>query len=336
MSVNKRLLKEVKSLILQQNSKPLLENDFLVHLDENNANKVKAIIKAPWDSVYRHKFIRLDFNIPDDYPHVPPEVFFVNFDGVRIHPNFYENGKCCATILNTWGDSPLEKWTSSMGIETILVMFHSFLDNNPYTYEPGGSDDPTYTTYVLHESWWACLIRYLQYEKIPVFIGFIHNYMLFNIETVFNDLETLKQRYPYGSYRTRCFEVEYYTIDYARIIYTLQDFYNFIDYTENVAEDNNENIDFNDFLNREYQCNICYDTTDFNQTISLNCKHTFHKECLQKFTLELCPMCRTPFNLTTSQSSLPEGWMINPLTKRRIKIGSKTYNSLVESGHLLQ
>ena len=78
--MNKRLVKELKNLILQQNKKPLLENDYLVSFDEENINHVYTIIKCPYDSVYRHKFIRLDFNIPEDYPHSPPIVTFINYE----------------------------------------------------------------------------------------------------------------------------------------------------------------------------------------------------------------------------------------------------------------
>ena len=112
--MNKRLLKELIQLVNEQNSKPFLENDYLIYFDDSNISKISSIIKGPYDSLYRHKFIRLDFEIPDNYPHSPPKVTFVNHDGVRIHPNMYENGQCCATILNTWGSSIYEKWTSSI------------------------------------------------------------------------------------------------------------------------------------------------------------------------------------------------------------------------------
>ena len=49
--MNKRLLKEVRSLVLQQEQKPLLDNDYFVQIDEENTNIVKALIKAPYDSV---------------------------------------------------------------------------------------------------------------------------------------------------------------------------------------------------------------------------------------------------------------------------------------------
>ena len=72
--MNKRLYKEISRLTIEQNNKPLLDNDYLIYLDECNTDKVYAIIKAPYDSVYRHKFIRLNFNIPKEYPYKPPIV----------------------------------------------------------------------------------------------------------------------------------------------------------------------------------------------------------------------------------------------------------------------
>lgn len=117
-----------------------------------------------------------------------------------------------------------------MGIETILLTFHSFLDNNPYTY------DHSYTVYVLYQSWITCLIRYLQYEKIPQFQQMIHNYMLVNIDNIFDELDELNEEYPYNIYNTRCFEVDNYIINYDMIRQSLMNYYNYINYIENIAE----------------------------------------------------------------------------------------------------
>lgn len=364
MNINRRFLKEIRQLYLQQSQKELLDNDYLIHYNESDINRLHAIIRAPNDSVYRHKFVRLDLKIPDNYPHSPPEVTFINYDGVRIHPNMYENGKCCATILNTWGDSKFEKWTSSMGIETILITFHSFLDNHPYMYEPGGRDDPSYTVYVLYQSWISCLVRYLQNERIELFNNFIHNYMLTNIDGIFNDLALCEELYPTGYYETRCFEIERYSIDYSRLTTTLQNYYNYIDFSENYNGD--EDVSFNDFINREYSCCICYDCELYSLRFSLeNCKHVFHKSCIKQHVetnTNVCPMCRTELSesdfatLTIVQDNdhndqnhendqnddddqndgndqnEREEWMINPLTRRRIKIGGKTWLYLRNSG----
>lgn len=360
--INKRLLKELNNLYKNQNSKQLLNNDYLIHFDENDLSKINVLIKPPNDSVYRHKFIRLDIKIPDNYPHSPPEVNFVNYDGTRIHPNMYETGKCCATILNTWGDSKYEKWTSSMGIETIILTFHSFLDNNPYKYEPGDRDDPSYTVYVKHQTWITCLIRYLQNETIDIFKEYINNYLLINIGDIFNELMELRELYPYGYYYTKCFEIDNYIINYDYIMEKLQDFYNYIDYTDKI----NTDIGFLEFCNNEYSCNICYDTDEnqcnLNKFYNLNCLHKFHKECLKNHienNNNVCPMCRyeitddevqniytdieteiTEVNKNDVNSKEinnnlyyrdePELWIINPLTRRRVKKGSKTYKQLLK------
>jgi ubiquitin-protein ligase len=337
--MNKRLLKELRALYIQQSQKELLENDYLIQFDEENMNKVYALIKAPSDSVYKHKFLRMDFKIPENYPHSPPEVQFVNHDGVRIHPNMYENGKCCSTILNTWGDSKFEKWTSSMGIETILLTFHSFLDNHPYTYEPGGHDDPSYTVYVKHQSWSSCLLQYLQRETIPLFTEMIHNYLLMNIESIFTDLEDLKALYPIGLYYTKCFEIDNYTINFDRIIQRLQEMYNYIDYTENIIGCD-EMMDFEQFCNMDYKCNICFDTSEQVDVLQLGCGHQFHCSCLTdhvESNSKLCPMCRTELTIEDNAllgDNVPvvAEWIRNPLTKRRVKVGSRTWNYLKETG----
>ena len=345
--INKRFQKEIRQLYIQQSQRNLLENDYLIDYDETNTHKLHAIIKGPHDSVYRHKFIRLDFIIPDNYPHSPPEVSFINHDNVRIHPNMYENGKCCATILNTWGDNQFEKWTSSMGIETILLTFHSFLDNNPYTYEPGDRDDPSYTVYVEHQSWTSCLIRYLQNEDIEPFKEFIHNYLLLNIDNIFQDLQTLDDLYKSGYYHTRCFEIDEFYINYSKISSKLQDYYNYIEFCETEVELNS----FEEFTNRDYKCCICYDTTNTDTDMNtldittLQCSHSFHKACLQdhmQTNNSICPMCRTELseydkknNENINEQGNEQGiWMINPLTKRKIKIGGRTFNYLKNNGDI--
>lgn len=348
--MNKRLLKELRNLYIQQNQRDILQNDYLIYFDDNNINRVSALIKAPYDSVYRHKFVRLNMNIPDNYPHSPPEVSFVNHDDVRIHPNMYENGKCCSTILNTWGDNKYEKWTSSMGIETILLTFHSFLDNNPYTYEPGGRDDPNYTVYVLYQSWITCLIRYLQHETIPLFKQMIHNYMLGNINEIFDELYKLEELYPYGEYNTRCFEIDDYIINYDRILQTLQNHYQYIDYIENIMDESEELIDYAQFINREYACSICFDTEVNSKSTYciLSCGHKFHKECVKSHITNnstVCPMCRRELSNEDIKSCEEvfgdqceevsgDQWVINPSTKRRVKVGSRTWKYLVEEGVL--
>ena len=109
-------------------------------------------------------------------------------------------------------------------------------------------------------------------------------------------------------------------------------------------------------MNTEYDCCICYDTIEptentieptENQRVQgnlfrlKNCKHLFHNNCLEKHietNNRLCPMCRTELEeneLEENELVEPKDeWMINPSTKRRIKIGGKTWNYLKNSGVL--
>jgi ubiquitin-protein ligase len=345
-SVNKRLLKELHKLYKSQKEKPFIENDYLVDFNEENMQKVSAIIKAPHDSVYRHRFIRLEFNIPYNYPHSPPQVFFINHDAVRIHPNMYEDGRCCSTILNTWGDSIFEKWTSSMGIETILLAFHSFLDNHPYTYEPGGADDPSYTVYVKHQSWYTCLLRYLQYENRELFKDFMTQYLIIHFEEINHDLEELAEEYPIGDYYTRCFEIDDFYIDYPRIKYLLDYQLQFTDFDFDADYDYEavgSNTDAHqDVVGEDFKCNICFDVTDDQfrfSVLNLECGHSFHANCLKthiETNHKMCSMCRRELTETDVSLLKKESgeWIINPQTNRRIKIGGRTWQYLLDNNEL--
>lgn len=332
--MNKRFCKEVYSLIKEQQSKT--DNDYIIDLDEENTNTVRVIIRAPFDSVYRHKFIRLDITIPENYPHSPPKVTFINYDGVRIHPNMYEDGRCCASILNTWGDCKYEKWTSSMGIETIIQTFYSFLDNNPYTHEPGGRDDETYTVYVLHQSWYTCLLKYLQNETIDSFREFMFSYMLKHIDDIFDDLEFLNSAYTPSVYFTSCFETGYYRVDYKRIRDYLLYYYDSFD-VDIVDNSYGDEIEHSHDSQHEdaFNCDICYNTMSNSKQAKLDCVHTFHKECILthiKSNGQLCPMCRKDISDSKFKELSEANWIINPQTKRKVKIGSRTYKYLKDNG----
>lgn len=343
--MNKRLQKEIITLYTQQALKPLLENDYLIHYSESDG-KVSAIVKPHRDSVYKHKFIRFDFEIPDTYPNSPPVLTFLNYDNVRIHPNLYENGKCCSTILNTWPGNN-DEWTSSMGIETILLTFQSFLDNNPYTYEPGGRDDPSYTVYVKHQSWWTCLIKYLENETIQSFKNYMQTYLICNASEIFEDLDDFEDTFPYGHYYTRCFEIEWFTIDYDRIKDYLQYYCNYMDYVDCI-EDKLDNCDElsrgykfdKDYKAKKYGCSICFDTIQNMTHQKLSCAHEFHKKCLTghvKHNTKVCPMCRTNLSesdleILNNETKSDTEWIINPESNRKVKVGSRTWNYLKEYG----
>lgn len=363
---NKRLLKELQKLILQQNSRSLIDNDYIISFDETNINKVSTIIKGPYESVYRHKFIKLDFDIPNNYPHSPPKVTFVFYDNnnfKRIHPNFYEDGRCCSTILNTWNSGDNDKWTSSMGIETVLLTFQSFLDNSPYKYEPGNKDDESYTQYVLYQTWDTCLLKYLYNKQLQpeIFTNYIYCYILQNIEYIYTDLYQSIYNYPTDVYFSRCFEIFNYTINFNLILQSVGEWYTYIHYKqrknfeeEEEFEEEFEELEENRFVvtrsnTDHYNCNICFDTKsdeeiinsseESEHVINLACSkyHSFHIKCLAKHTKNnglICALCREEIcskDVEIMNKYLyKEIWIINPETKRRVKVGGRTYKRLID------
>ena len=45
-------------------------------------------------------------------------------------------------------------------------------------------------------------------------------------------------------------------------------------------------------------CSVCMESMDESNSRTLECTHTFHKECLERWKLRMstCPMCRAPFD----------------------------------------
>ena len=75
------------------------------------------------------------------------------------------------------------------------------------------------------------------------------------VEDIFNDLTELMDEYPYGPRFTRCFEIDNYTINYDHVIYLLEQYYQYIGYKENYLQ-KGEDIDYDTFINKDYNCNI--------------------------------------------------------------------------------
>lgn len=80
---------------------------------------------------------------PENYPHMPPQLTFQ--DPIPFHPNIYENGKLCISILHPpeedqYGyESAAERWSPVQTPETILLsiisLFYSPNEESPANVE---------------------------------------------------------------------------------------------------------------------------------------------------------------------------------------------------------
>lgn len=80
---------------------------------------------------------------PQTYPHMPPSLTFQT--PIPFHPNIYENGNLCISILHPPEDdeygyeTAAERWSPVQSPETILLstisLFHSPNDESPANVE---------------------------------------------------------------------------------------------------------------------------------------------------------------------------------------------------------
>ncbi|KOS17453.1 Ubiquitin-conjugating enzyme E2 15 [Escovopsis weberi] len=87
---------------------------------------------------------RARMTFPENYPHMPPSLTF-QAPGIPFHPNIYENGNLCISILHPpevdrFGyEDASERWSPVQTPETILLsvisLFHSPNDESPANVE---------------------------------------------------------------------------------------------------------------------------------------------------------------------------------------------------------
>ncbi|KAI9054950.1 hypothetical protein LZ554_002093 [Drepanopeziza brunnea f. sp. 'monogermtubi'] len=88
---------------------------------------------------------RSHLTFPKEYPHLPPSLVFKA--PIPFHPNVYEDGRLCISILHPPGDdqygyeSAAERWSPVQTPETILLsvisLLHSPNDESPANVEAG-------------------------------------------------------------------------------------------------------------------------------------------------------------------------------------------------------
>lgn len=108
--------------------------EIFIDVDEKDMTSFKVLFFGPSDSVYHHGIFVFEMKLSDNYPFSVPLVKFLTggMINARIHPNLYENGKVCLSILNTWGGN---EW-SLLTIEKVFITIRALLDNNPIAHEP--------------------------------------------------------------------------------------------------------------------------------------------------------------------------------------------------------
>ncbi|ESO04564.1 hypothetical protein HELRODRAFT_185559 [Helobdella robusta] len=97
---------------------------------------------GPPGTLYEGGYFKAIMRFPTDYPYSPPSVRFLC---KMFHPNVYENGFVCISILHPpiddpqSGELPSERWNPTQNVRTILLSIISLL-NEPNTASPANVD----------------------------------------------------------------------------------------------------------------------------------------------------------------------------------------------------
>ncbi|GAN01029.1 ubiquitin-conjugating enzyme [Mucor ambiguus] len=99
-------------------------------VDENNFFEWEALIAGPEGTPFEGGLFPATLTFPKDYPLSPPTMRFTcDF----FHPNVYQNGTVCISILHPPGDDPnmyessSERWSPVQSVEKILLSVVSML-----------------------------------------------------------------------------------------------------------------------------------------------------------------------------------------------------------------
>ncbi|KAF7696730.1 ubiquitin-conjugating enzyme E2 R2 [Silurus meridionalis] len=136
-SSQKALMLELKSL-----QEEPVEGFRITLVAESDLYNWEVAIFGPPNTLYEGGYFKAHIKFPIDYPYSPPTFRFLT---KMWHPNIYENGDVCISILHPpvddpqSGELPSERWNPTQNVRTILLSVISLL-NEPNTFSPANVD----------------------------------------------------------------------------------------------------------------------------------------------------------------------------------------------------
>merc|ERR1711907_3013 len=97
---------------------------------------------GPPDTIYQGGYFKARMKFPETYPMDPPNMVMM---APMWHPNIFEDGKLCISILHPPGDDPQsgelasERWNPTQSVTTVLLSVISML-NEPNISSPANVD----------------------------------------------------------------------------------------------------------------------------------------------------------------------------------------------------
>lgn len=178
----KRVLKDLN--LLQKNQEELSSRGIYFHFEDSDIFHPAFLIipkhKQDLDvpdliSPYTNGFFLFKLTIPDDFPLSPPKIeFHPQQNMCRLHPNYYEQGKVCLSVINTWSRDDWAPTTSLMAISNIL---EERFNERSICFEPGCEQSSISRIKTFND-----IVRYGVYNKaiLPIIQSQNKNYDPFN------------------------------------------------------------------------------------------------------------------------------------------------------------
>jgi len=133
--MSSKSIKRVLCDIKKYEQSNIVDNGIFCIFNDDNIQKIKALIVGPEDTPYTNGFYFFDIEFTNRYPFAPPKVKFCTLNkAVRFNPNYYTCGKVCLSMFGTWSGPG---WSPAMNLVTILNVLQSRLNEHPIQNEPG-------------------------------------------------------------------------------------------------------------------------------------------------------------------------------------------------------
>ncbi|CAK5280472.1 unnamed protein product [Mycena citricolor] len=128
-----RLSREYRTLSFMSDS-------ILVRAYEDRTDLLRSLIIGPENTPYEDAPFVIDWMLDSNFPQSPPLLHFLSWTNGngRVHPNLYEEGKVCLSILGTWAGDKDEIWnaTRSTLLQVLVSIQGLVLVKEPWFCEP--------------------------------------------------------------------------------------------------------------------------------------------------------------------------------------------------------
>ena len=78
------------------------------------------------ETPYEGAVFLFDMSLSSDYPSSPPLVYYHSC-GPRLHPNLYENGRVCLSLLGTWSGKGVEMWSNQSNMLQVILSIQGLI-----------------------------------------------------------------------------------------------------------------------------------------------------------------------------------------------------------------